>query len=63
VAGDTITVTSGGATVATAITSADGSYRVDVPAGLYGLEESKGRQTTRVQVDAGLIVVANFTVS
>ncbi|HEX3540316.1 MAG TPA: hypothetical protein VHT75_07705 [Acidimicrobiales bacterium] len=63
VAGDTITVTSGGATVATAITSADGGYRVDVPAGLYGLEESKGRQTTRVQVDAGLIVVANFTVS
>lgn len=63
VPGVTITATSGAVTVATAITDGSGSYRMVLPAGLYGLADSRDSQNTRVQVGAGLTVVANFTVS
>jgi hypothetical protein len=63
VAGDTVQALSGNAVVASAQSGDDGSYHLIVPAGLYGLRETKTGQTTRVQVDAGRTVVANFTVS
>jgi hypothetical protein len=62
VGGDTILLKSGDAVVASAQTGADGAYRVDVPAGLYTVQETRGGITTRVQVEAGRTVVANFNV-
>jgi hypothetical protein len=62
VSGDTILVKTGDTTVTSTQTDSDGAYRLEVAAGLYGLEETRNGQATRVQVEAGRTVVVNFTV-
>jgi hypothetical protein len=61
VAGDLLKFSRDGAFVTSTTTAADGSYRVDVPAGLYDIGETRGGQNARVKVEAGKTVVANFT--
>ncbi len=63
VPGVTIVALVGETPAGRAVSAADGSYRMDLPAGLYGLEDDRDHQRTRVQVDAGLTVVADFMVS
>ena len=47
--------------MASTITAADGSYRVEVAAGTYDVELASAGQSRRVVVNAGETVAVNFT--
>jgi hypothetical protein len=59
--GETLQVKQGSAVVASAVTAADGTYRVEVPAGTYDVELTGTSQSRRVVVNAGQTVVVDFT--
>jgi hypothetical protein len=62
VGGKTLEVKSGGATVASTTTAADGTYRVEVLAGSYDVGVAGEGSTRRVVVNAGQTVAVDFTV-
>jgi hypothetical protein len=49
------------AVVASTVTAADGTYRVEITAGTYDVQVTRTSQSRRVVVDAGQIVVVDFT--
>jgi len=59
--GETVQAKQGAVVVASTVTAADGTYRVDVPAGTYDVVVVRTGQTRHVVVNAGQTVVVDFT--
>jgi hypothetical protein len=60
VGGETLQAKQGSAVVASTVTAADGTYRVEVPAGTYDVGLARTGQSRRVVVNAGQTVVVDF---
>lgn len=54
-------VKTGATVVASTLTAADGTYRVEVPAGTYDVALPRTGQSRRVVVNAGQTVAVDFT--
>ncbi|HEV3353747.1 MAG TPA: hypothetical protein VG076_12545 [Acidimicrobiales bacterium] len=61
VGGEMMQVKRDAAVVASTVTAADGTYRVEITAGTYDVQVTRTSQSRRVVVDAGQIVVVDFT--
>jgi hypothetical protein len=59
--GETVQVKQASSVIASTVTAADGTYRVEVPAGTYDVVVVRTAQTRRVDVNAGQTVVVDFT--